>query len=228
MTWVSWVIVAAAAAVLQASEIIPKEECQAVLPQPNEVRGAVRGHIEGDDWPGADMRCSSHYWNYRTVGEALKFGAIDENAIRDRLLNLTAPLSHCCHLRPGSEKEALIKIWGSKLFEKTQITYRRGSGLTILKVAPLCPLSGTRLQNPLAFTFFSTRWFNACPGNIIVQYERRADRPGKKYPFSVQNPFLFQFDWVIGSTGAGNEAKWRYLGSLDGLKQPTEVCIESI
>jgi hypothetical protein len=76
-------------------------------------------------------------------------------------------------------------------------------------------------QNPIALALHSTRWFNACPGNIFVQYGLRSERNDtirRSYPFSYQNPFLYNFDWVVGPSNAAAR-RWQNLGSLVNKKE---------
>jgi hypothetical protein len=77
----------------------------------------------------------------------------------------------------------------------------------------------------MALGFHMTRWFNACPGNIFVQYGRRAERSDgrhRTYPFSYQSPFLYNFDWVVAPSSAGAR-KWKDLGGLQNKNVPNDV-----
>eukprot|EP00613_Pedinella_sp_CCMP2098_P028444 CAMPEP_0171699664 /NCGR_PEP_ID=MMETSP0991-20121206/10104_1 /TAXON_ID=483369 /ORGANISM="non described non described, Strain CCMP2098" /LENGTH=254 /DNA_ID=CAMNT_0012288797 /DNA_START=156 /DNA_END=917 /DNA_ORIENTATION=+ len=123
-----------------------------------------------------------------------------------------SPIASCCRFgEKGQEQSLLEKRFGRDLFDKIHVKYHRNSGFASLSAVQLCP-DVPYPQNPMLLAFHSTRWYSACPGNVGVQYKRRATLPfgggSFPYPFSTQLPFLYQFDWVIGPKAPAKQG-WR-------------------
>ena len=199
-------------------------KCLSILPSPEDAENSVAGHLSGDAWPNHDIKCSASYWNYESLSRVALWlnhnadkgpGEVYRNAMASN-----SPLARCCRHEDVTES-ALLAVWGAQLVKPTLVFPKRHSSYNArILIEPMCPSSDAMLiQNPMMLAFHSTRWFNACPGNIFVQYSKRATRSDRKmrsYPFSYVNPFLRQFDWVLGPVGP-SDANWRNLGAVKGM-----------
>mmetsp|Transcript_38142 Transcript_38142/g.85158 ORF Transcript_38142/g.85158 Transcript_38142/m.85158 type:complete len:631 (-) Transcript_38142:178-2070(-) len=215
--------------------------CESTFMKPVQSAKRASHHFEKDSWPNPTMRCASRYWNYRSA--ALLSGLDDdlhddsEDAAFTRLRTENSRIGKCCSLADGELSEIERKV-----ARPVRIAYpnrgRRGRFHEFrranLEVRHLCAsATGASVnQNPIMFGIHTTRWFNACPGNIKVQYLGRATRAGRTYPFSVQNPFLYQFDWMIGPFEA-HCRKWLDLGTLakspiGSAKNPRDRDIQAV
>lgn len=228
--------------------LAPPEQltCSPTVLPPSEVEALVEGHVRGDSWPNRDMRCAAHYWGYAGLGRSYA-GRLDSDPDDSVYRQLRSggdagALAECCRPvdRGGIFRHrslyAKMNSTFPRILEPTRVVPAHYGAYDVsLELDALCPPTLSVAQNPMAYSFHSPRWFNACPGNIFAQYTNhrlvtnnaptRCQGAGcmKHYPFSLQNPFLYQWDWVLGPFGAG-DAKWRDLGGVDGLRQqPRQV-----
>ncbi len=154
------------------------------------------------------MEASSRFWSYASITR-MHMGETSGSG-EEKLRAASKALVRCCRIgERGQETGALQRAFGLGLFGKINVRYRRSGSSAILSAVPLCPTI-IHPQNPMMLTFLSTRWFSGCPGNVGVQYRRRATRPvaGFEYPFSMQLPFLLGFDWVLGPDAPSKHA-WK-------------------
>ena len=192
--------------------------CTDSLVRPHHLADLTRPHLRGDAWPNPTIHCSARYWSWNAVGRLLGDGLdVDNGAAYRHVLNASGSVARCCRLEVGQERYLIEETWGKSLFKPVRVQLPRGVGEASLSVVPLCPVSVSIEQNPLVWAIHSARWFGRCPGAIQAQYTMKSTRENitkdRVYPFSSVNPFLFQFDWIIGPLGP-SRSKFQHLGSV--------------